>query len=459
MKRLALACLLMLPTLAAALPPAPADSLLWESEQAAIDSLNSYWRTLDADWYDPLTPELLDFGLDAARLDSLTAVGDVLIGRILSGRYVKTDFHPFGMMAFNRTEGLRPGASLEFVRPGPAPARLEIGAGYGIASERVVHEHGLDLPLAVARPRDDRGALKRRPWPWLSLRAEGGRATRAFGGELGRTWDMWAFLYGEEPSQFYEDEFWRAGLRLRPRPELALELGGGHHDERPRPVATRWTLFGEASDVDPNLQVPALTARELYAGLRWRRGRVEAGARMTWLRAAGDQVNAPWGATDALWHRRLRLDGAATLIDRWGTEYALKGVWRTADRRAPPQWQLFLGDYGTLRGFEARELAGDEGGLATLDVRLGADPFRALRVPLLKSFRLQPILFAEYGRALRAEGPGEPYGATGWRADVGFGFGKAIGLPGVGGNLRMYVARPVGPGMGDYSWRVTVGVE
>ena len=62
------------------------DSLIWVSEEAAIDSLNTYWRNLESDWYEPLTLDDLGVGLTRARLDSLTIEGDLVIGRMFSGR-------------------------------------------------------------------------------------------------------------------------------------------------------------------------------------------------------------------------------------------------------------------------------------------------------------------------------------------------------------------------------------
>ena len=148
---------------------------------------------------------------------------------------------------------------------------------------------------------------------------------------------------------------------------------------------------------------------------------------------------------------------------------------RETDRPAPVQWKTWLGDYGTLRGYRAGELAGDRGAWASLDLRLDFDLWRTLQVPGLKSAGLQPLLFADWGWTENRTGPVAPgavdaadpdhpgWGpaAQDWRAGVGFGFGRRFDLPGFGGrpNLRFYAAYPVEAGSDGHSWRFLVGLE
>ncbi|MBU0741559.1 ShlB/FhaC/HecB family hemolysin secretion/activation protein, partial [bacterium] len=261
--------------------------------------------------------------------------------------------------------------------------------------------------------------------------------------------------------QYYELEHWRAGLRITPRPQLSLLLGGGGGRHRPLGVATDWSLFGDRAAVDGNLAVEGLSRRTLYAGLQvsWR-GLWLQGLQQ-WHRVSDsplpDVASAPDGTA---WYRHLVLKAAWRQRDPWGDAWVLRGNWHSIDRQAPLEWKTYLGDHGTLRGYEALELVGDGGGWASLDVRWNLDPFGSLRVPLLKSLGLQPITFADWGRVFRRDGPLDDYpGGRGWRADVGVGLGKYLGLGGKLRNVRLFAAKPVGEGARGWPWMYTLALE
>ena len=151
-------------------------------------------------------------------------------------------------------------------------------------------------------------------------------------------------------------------------------------------------------------------------------------------------------------------------MDRSGNRWLLAGGVREFDRQTPLQWKTWMGDYGTLRGYPAGVLTGDGGSWASLDLRLGWDMWRALRVPLLKGLGLQPIGFADYGHTWNKSGSyaaGPEEGVQDWRTNVGFGFGRRFDLPGLGANnnLRMYAAAPVGNGREGYGWRFLIAFE
>ncbi len=438
----------------AATAPAASDSL-WNSEAAAADSLSRYWQRLDRDWYEPLTPAALEFGLDESRLDSLAEAGDAEIGRLITGRIVRVDYDLIGPFIYNRVEGWRPNLGLTFTRPGWSTARLDNRLGYGVSSKRFVHHHELDLPLLSIEPRGPAGVLLERPWPWLGLVARGGRDVKRYAGDLQDQRDYAAFFSGEDPNHYYQDAFWETGLVLRPRPSVRLELGGGHHRHKALPVHTRWNVYGEEDEVPDNLPVPELRARTLYAGLTLARGHSMLTSRIDWRRTTGQSDPVAGVAGDGpAWYRRLAVYGRNGTYLPGGHEFVLQGRWTSTDRTAPPQWKTWLGDYGTLRGYEAAEISGDSGGAASADLRLGWDLFHALRFPMLKNWRLQPLLFADYGKTF-VVGDAAPCDRPDWRADVGFGFGRAV----LGSNLRFYLAKPVGHGHGGRGWRLTVGFE
>ncbi len=89
------------------------------------------------------------------------------------------------------------------------------------------------------------------------------------------------------------------------------------------------------------------------------------------------------------------------------------------------------------------------------------DPFRALGVPLLKRWGLQPIGFVDWGRTWTESGPWPDAGPTGQRADVGFGFGSRVQLPFAWKYpyVRCYAARPVGEGSDGRGWRFVLAFE
>ena len=121
------------------------------------------------------------------------------------------------------------------------------------------------------------------------------------------------------------------------------------------------------------------------------------------------------------WYRQWSVQAGWQGLDRWGDTWSLRGAWSEVDRQAPPQWKTWLGDMGTLRGYEAAELVGDRGGWSALDVRWNVDPLGALHVPLLGRWGLQPVTFVEVGRTRNRPGRAAPLGDAGTRTDAGLG--------------------------------------
>ena len=434
---------------------ADADSLIWVSEEAAIDSLNTYWRELDDDWYVPLTLEDLEIGLTPSRLDSLTSEGDAVIARMIAGRPWRLKWRPLGRLHFNRVQGLDLGGTVTLYRPGVRQPKLRSGVSYGLSWKRLTHRHRLTLPLLTARPRDAEGYLVRPPWTWLVFQAQAERDVEWFAGDHRVERNLGAMISGKDPNHYYEASTWRTDVRITPRPSLTLSAGVGGGRHRPLGVRTDWSLFGNAGDVADNLAVAGLHRRTVHAGLLvdWR------GFRLRTLHEWHRVTDSPL-TSDAAWYRHTLVQARWRYRDRWGDIWVLRGNWNTVDRLAPIEWMTYLGDHGTLRGYGARELTGDRGAWASLDVRWDVDLFAALRVPLLESLGLQPITFADWGRVYRhADDPALYPGGSGWRADAGVGLSKFAGFGGGVQNLRLYAAKPVGQGMHDRRWRLVIAVE
>lgn len=437
--------------------PAPVDSLIWISETAAADSLANYWRALeDGSWYDPLTPADLGLGLTPTQWDSLLHTGDAVLVAMLRGRPWRLGVRPLAGTTFNRAEGPVTGLGLTVDRPGPRQPRLDVDAAYGFARRKASYGARLHLPAATARPRDAEGHLQRAPWTSLSVELDAGRRVAHFGGEEGLPPPVVAVFGGEDPWHYLERTRLGAGLTARPRPWLTLGGGVAAVRDRPLGTATRWSLFGEESEVEPNLPAGDLDVTDLDLSLGLLRHDAALDATLTWSRVRGGGF--PAGA-DPAWYRRLDVRGRFARHDPLRNQWILSAGWSSVDRPAPLQWTTWVGGWGTLRGYEPGELVGDRGGHAALDVRWNVDPLRLLRVPLLKDWGLQPITFFEAGWT-DDEGVAPAFGARGRRADVGLGFSRVIGL-GDDGPVRLTAtfARPVGENPDGRGWRFAMGVD
>jgi len=440
---------------------APPDTGAWITPEAAQDSLDSFWRGLDQSWLAPMPGELRSSGLAVSQLDSLTRVGNRAVLKLRRGGFVKFTYLPLARLTFNRVEGFRPGAAVKMRVMGLHRPELVVGAGYGFSSKKPVYDATCELPLLVAHPLDSDGLPSGPSWTWLGLELEGGRTTRRFGGDDRGIRGLTALIYGADPNQYYTRKGGSATLQVRPRRWLELRLRALRVDHAPLDRVTTWTLAEERrDDVPPNLRIEGLESRGLAAGMsaRWRRWRME--GTLSWHRIdGGGFLTRQPGSPDELDLRRLDLGLHGTVIDGWGDEFVLRGHWLANDRQAPLEWKGWLGDYGTLRGFPAGALVGDQAGWASLDMRWDFDLWRSLRVPVLGKLGLQPLSFVEYGRAIALDGPLPAAGEDGWRADAGLGFGKLLGFPGHRGNLRLYAARPVLHGSKYDDWRFILAFE
>ena len=437
---------------------APLDSLIWISETAAIDSLNSYRRNLEDDWYRPLTIDDLDGMLTRGRLDSLSGLGDSELIRMIDGRPWRVDFQPLAGLHFNRVEGFATSVQLKVDRPGLRQPSWTTRASYGMAWKRATVESALAIPLLTRRPRDELGRYRAAPWTSLALEAEGGRTTRWFAGDSRFERDLESVFSGEDPSSYFEQRWWETRLRARPVPGLALTAGVGGADDRPLAVATRWSLFGDEADVPNNIRAAAVARRSVSTSLEWKTHASTVGAELDWHRVTSGATGT--GNGSVTWFRQLKGYAQATRHDHLHNEWVVRGEWTSVDHQAPVQWKTWLGGWGSLRGYEAGELVGDRGGWVSLDTRWNVDLFKTLRVPLLKKFGLQPVTFVEAGRTWNADGPDAPWTEPGWRADAGFGFSRVLGVGERGPeSLRLYMARPVGQHMDDEPWRVVVAME
>ncbi|MEN8007354.1 MAG: hypothetical protein ABFS42_10090 [Candidatus Krumholzibacteriota bacterium] len=437
----------------------------WLSPEAHDDSLAVYWRGIDKSWEKTVSPELAPVTLEVAKLDSLSEVGTAELTALQEGGrwQIGPSLTP---PQYNRAQGFAPFVGLSARKTGPAPPRMNVAAGYGFGNRRWLGTAEFDIPLIRSRWNLADGKGKGRHYKLLTLNLQGVKTGAQFAGDGRRyTRSASAVFYGSDPNHYYENRGGAGRLMVKPARRLDVYAGAGYYENRVLEQRTSWNLLGRQLRPDGNYRASALDERRLYTGGNWGIGPVGFSGYVVWHNVRNsDFVRGLAGAPTEADFRQVKLSGTLDLMDRSGNQWLLRGGVREFDRQVPVQWKTWMGDYGTLRGYPAGVLTGDGGSWASLDLRLGWDMWRALRVPVLKKLGLQPIGFADYGHTWSKPGPyaeGPEEGARDWRADVGFGFGRRFDLPGLGefNNFRMYAATPVGNGREGHGWRFLIAFE
>ncbi|MBK6899592.1 MAG: hypothetical protein IPH09_10100 [bacterium] len=300
----------------------------------------------------------LDFGLDDAGLDSLVGAGDHVIARMIAGRPWQLGVKPLERFRFNRVEGLVLGGEVRLARAGVRQASLTSGLDYGFAWRRCTHSHKLDVPLLTARPRDAEGFLVREPWVKLAFEAEGGRTIERFGGDRRPLNDMSALIAGDDPSQYYEMEAWRAGVRYSPHPALTFRVAGGEGEHRGLGVRTRWSIFSDQSTVHDNILLDGLRRTSLLSQVCWSCDSVSLITALQLHQISGmETIN------------RLNNEARFTTVIKsisalWriqhndGSYWRLKGECVASNNDKSPEYLTYIGGYGTLQNLDAGRYSG-----------------------------------------------------------------------------------------------------
>ncbi len=439
----------------------------WLSAEANNDSLATYWGQIKRVWEQDLSPETIPITLAPAKIDSLTGAGSAALLELREGNLWRVEPQLMLAPGYNRAQGLvaRLGMSLEKV--GPHNPRLDLTAGYAFSNQRPVFSGDLRIPILRAHwglkeaPLDGRKYLGPE-YEALSLHLAGEKSAGLFAGDGRRhTRSFSSFFYGGDPNQYFEQRGLAGYLKWRLSRGLRLQAGGGYFEHRSWAQRTNWNLFGQSLDPEGNLAADSLNEGFVAVEAAWRRGPLKIEGGITWH----DLRDTPALGGEATL-REIKVSGELASLDPLGNRWVFRGAHRGFDGQAPVQWKSWLGDYGSLRGYNAGELTGDSGTRFSLDTRLGFDLFRVARIPILKKWGLQPLGFVDWGKTWNSSteslGPESPgMGDTGWRMDVGFGFGRRFDLPGLGEfkNIRLYAGHPVGEGSAGHGWRVLLGFE
>ncbi len=444
----------------------------WLSEEANADSLSSYWGEIGEAWQDEVTVEATPVSLSPAHIDSLTDLGAVRLQDLRKGNLWRLKPDWTRAPGYNRTQGFVGRLGLVLERLGPDNPRLDVTAGYAFANKRPVFAGELVLPLVrsrwkLAHPAADGREYRGARYQLLSLHLNGRKDSGLFAGDGRRhTRSASAFFYGSDPNHYYEERGLDGELELRLSRGLVLKAGGGYVEHRAWSQRTAWNVLGRSLRPEGNFTADNLDDGFWRAGASWQWGVLQLDGDVTWHELENAAFEGGGVGSGAGSWREIRVAGELDLLDRYGNQWLLRGTHREFDRTAPVQWKVWLGDYGTLRGYRAGELTGDAGAHASLDGRFGFDVWRAAHVPVLKNWGLQPIGFVDWGKtwdtgdgAVRSDGPTE--GERDWRLDVGFGFGKRFDVPGLGEfrDVRLYAAHPVAEGSEGHGWRFLLAFE
>ncbi len=413
----------------------------WLTPEAAADSLAAFWIRVDEPWVaDSLEDSPGPESPSAARADSLTAWADEqLTAMAHRGRPYRLRIVP-SWPRFNRVQGPVPGVELDLARAGSARATVGLRAGMGTADGRF--QGGLSWEPV------DRSAS----WGcWLKGRWE----TSSFGAEPERPLqDVAAALYGHDPRHYYEHRSVQAGVRWALTPHWLLAGSVTAFRQRPLEVGTTWNLGGGGLSPVGNLAADEVAGRRLDLHLRWRSAGWDMRAGLT--RLAGLSRKGPLGLTGA-----ISWQGQDGLGDSWSVR--MHG--RHWDRSAPLQDQVWLGDAGTLSGWPAGRLRGNEGIWGSVTVEGAGDVLRALRIPVLGGWRLQPVGLVEAGWTGEAglwsdRSDADLASAGGPLGSLGAGLQHRLGLPFLGERqkLRLMACQPVGPGARQAGLRFTLSL-
>lgn len=342
---------------------APADTVAAAPATASADSgrtaADDFWRSLDPPWYEPLTVRDLDFGLDDAGLDSLVGAGDHVIARMIAGRPWQLGVKPLERFRYNRVEGLVLGGEVRLARAGVRQASLTSGLDYGFAWRRCTHSHKLDVPLLTARPRDAEGFLVREPWVKLAFEAEGGRTIERFGGDRRPLNDLSALIAGDDPSQYYEMEAWRAGVRYSPHPALTFRVAGGEGEHRGVGVRTGWSLLGKPSNIKDNIILGGLRRYSVFSEACWTLASLTLKASILSNDITNMEVDNDLNIKSMYHNVRKSIRVHWNVQHNNGNYWLINCEWVDSSNGKSPELLTYIGGFGTLRELPAGGYCGD----------------------------------------------------------------------------------------------------
>lgn len=419
---------------------------------AILDSLSSESDSLFVRWRDAAPPAWVD--PDSAEwIPSATPARDSSIG------WKRTQLSVSPVLGFSKVDGISSGGSVavRWLRGPGLALRGSVDRAYWRG------DYEGDLSVAITdRPRgthpfptalrtritgggkEGTGAplaeLQRRS-VW-SLRVGYSRRTLAFGTNRPVLNSLPAFILGVDHQSYLDREERFVGLELQPARAFVIE--GWCVDRRDRSLtSTLDPLFRTDPGTWENPRVDNGPSRGAIVRTGW--SDQEFGKPMRSAAIMGSAFGGVFGKEREYYTLGVELNSAIRAPSLESVELGFAAA--AAGGSVPVQGRPDLGGSSTLRGYEPRALVGATSLFARMDLVSAFDPLRRTGISLLRSLRLQPVLFADIGAVWGGSGWSSIGAITlpvssDWRSDAGIGIQRNINYPGLLSRVRL-----------DFAWR------
>jgi len=189
-------------------------------------------------------------------------------------------------------------------------------------------------------------------------------------------------------------EAWRAGVRYSPHPALTFRVGGGKGEHRGLGVRTGWSLFGGREAFKLNETASGLNRNSLFYKFDWKHNMFMIATELWWHQLAEGSLNMSNGGKYS-WYTQQIINGTLQYQDHDGNVWILKNEWCIFGHSIAPEWNAYLGGYGTLRGIHAGSLMGNNAVWFSAEFRLKCDCYNLISLPLMS--QIQPVVFINGG--------------------------------------------------------------
>ena len=319
----------------------------------------------------------------------------------------------FGLLTYNRVEGLVGGGYAEvqpFGRRGPA---LRGTVGWAFGSEALRHRSTLRVPLGV---------------DGLTARAEYGDRVVPFGANRPTFNAMRALVSGADEQDYLRRRGGAAGIDFR-HGGFAVSAGYEAARESSVPTTVEFALAGDLPPANPAIDSGIDRAAVLslgYEGATW----------SPWRAALAHRIAGGALSGDFTYTRTDLGVGVRRFVGRFEIRTQATGVHTTGS--APVQRAADVGGIDGVRGYPRRSHVGRSSVSFRTEIAIGHDLMARSGLPLLRHTGLQFVPFADAARVFEGD-------SDTWIHSAGLGVQRYLGGFGRGANLRLDVAVPIGP--------------